>query len=71
MPIRRWDNTAGPTGALNTPFYGMLITEDPATKKLTYTPTNVFNNRFFEWQNIMPIPQGVIESNPKLVQNPL
>lgn len=69
--IRRWDITAGPNGVLNTPFYGMVITEDPVTKKLTYTPTNVYNNRFLEWQNIMPIPQGVIEANPKLVQNPL
>jgi starch-binding outer membrane protein, SusD/RagB family len=69
--IRRWNITAGPTGVLNTPFYGMLITEDPATKNLTYKPVNVYNNRFFEWQNIMPIPQSVIESNPKLVQNPL
>jgi hypothetical protein len=69
--IRRWNITAGPNGVLNTPFYGMVITEDPVTKKLTYTPTNVYNNRFFEWQNIMPIPRGVVESNPKLVQNPL
>lgn len=69
--IRRWDITAGPTGVLNTPTFGMVITQDPVTNKLTYTPTNVLSsNTYFERQNWMPIPIGDIEKNPKLVQNP-
>jgi hypothetical protein len=67
--IRRWDITAGPTGVLNLPTFGMVITGTPPN--LVYTPTNVWNNnKFFEWQNWVPIPQVDIDKNPKLVQNP-
>lgn len=68
--IRRWKITAGPTGVLNTPSMGMLITPDRATGKLTYAKVKVFENRFFDYQNLMPIPQNDIAKNTKLVQNP-
>ncbi len=68
--IRRWKITTGPNGVLTTPDYGMKITTDPVSGKLIYTKVNVFNNKFFDYQNILPIPQGVIDRNPKLVQNP-
>jgi hypothetical protein len=68
--IRRWKITAGPTGVLNSPSMGMLITPDRATGKLTYAKVKVFDNRFFDFQNWMPIPQEDIAKNTKLVQNP-
>ena len=68
--IRRWKITAGPTGVLNTPSFGMMITPDKTTGKLTYAKVKVFENRFFDYQNLMPIPQGDIAKNTKLVQNP-
>ncbi|WP_233635667.1 RagB/SusD family nutrient uptake outer membrane protein [Hymenobacter setariae] len=67
--IRRWKITAGSTGVLNTPSMGMLITPDKATGKLTYAKVKVFENRFFDFQNWMPIPQEDIAKNTKLVQN--
>ena len=68
--IRRWDITAGATGVLNTPEYGMQITIDPVSKNLIYTPVKIFTNTFYERQNWMPIPQGDIDKNTKLTQNP-
>jgi hypothetical protein len=68
--IRRWKITAGPAGVLNSPSMGMLITPDKATGKLTYAKVKVFDNRFFDFQNWMPIPQEDIAKNTKLVQNP-
>ncbi|WP_083326380.1 RagB/SusD family nutrient uptake outer membrane protein [Hymenobacter coccineus] len=68
--IRRWKITAGPTGVLNTPSMGMQITPDKTTGKLTYAKVKVFENRFFDFQNWMPIPQQDIAKNTKLVQNP-
>ncbi len=68
--IRRWKITAGPTGVLNTPSFGMMITPDKTTGKLTYAKVKVFENRFFDYQNLMPIPQQDLAKNTKLVQNP-
>ncbi len=66
--IRRWDITVKGPAVLNTPEYGMVITG--TGNNLKYTPTIVFNNRFSEYKNFLPIPQGVIAQNPKLTQNP-
>jgi hypothetical protein len=68
--IRRWKITTGPTGVLTSPSMGMQITPDKTTGKLTYAKVKVFDNRFFDFQNWMPIPQGDIAKNTKLVQNP-
>jgi len=68
--IRRWKITAGATGVLSTPAFGMLITPDKTTSKLTYSPVKVFENRFFDYQNWMPVPQGDLAKNTQLVQNP-
>ena len=66
--IRRWDITTKGPAVLTTPEYGMVITSNGGTLK--YTPTIVFNNRYSEYMNFLPIPQGVIAQNPKLTQNP-
>ena len=66
--IRRWDITVKGPAVLNTPEYGMVITG--SGNNLKYTPTIVFQNRYSEYKNWLPIPQGVISQNPKLVQNP-
>jgi starch-binding outer membrane protein, SusD/RagB family len=68
--IRRWDITTKGPAVLNSPEYGMRITIDPATKKLVYTQVQIFKNSFSEHMNWLPIPQGVIEQNKKLQQNP-
>ena len=68
--IRRWKITTGANGVLTTPTYGMMITADKATGKLTYSKVKVFENRFFDYQNWMPVPQGTIAKNTKLMQNP-
>ena len=68
--IRRWKITTGPAGVLTTPAFGMLITPDKATGQLTYSTVKVFENRFFDYQNWMPIPQEDIAKNTQLVQNP-
>lgn len=67
--IRRWDITTKGPAVLNTPQYGMQITAD-ASGNLIYTPTIVFQNRFSEYMNLLPIPQGVLNQNTKLTQNP-
>ncbi len=66
--IRRWLITTGPNGVLTTPEYGIKIVY--TGNVATYTPVNIFNNIFKDYQNWMPIPQGDIAKNPKLVQNP-
>ncbi|WP_198952482.1 RagB/SusD family nutrient uptake outer membrane protein [Mucilaginibacter sp. MD40] len=68
--IRRWDITTKGPAVLTSPEYGMQITIDPSTKKLIYTPVQIFKNSFSEYMNWLPIPQGVIEQNKKLKQNP-
>jgi len=68
--IRRWKITAGPTGVLNTPSFGMLITPDKTSGKLTYSKVKLFDNRYFDYQNLMPVPQEDMAKNTKLVQNP-
>ncbi len=68
--IRRWEITTKGPAVLNSPEYGMRITIDPSTKKLIYTPVQIFKNSFSEHMNWLPIPQGVIEQNKKLQQNP-
>lgn len=67
--IRRWDITTKGPAVLNTPEYGMQITAD-ASGNLIYTPTIVFQNRFSEYMNLLPIPQSVLNQNTKLTQNP-
>jgi hypothetical protein len=67
--IRRWDITVKGPAVLNSPTYGMRITGSGAN--LVYDPKAlVFQNRFSEHMNWLPIPQGIINSNPKLTQNP-
>jgi len=66
--IRRWDITVKGPAVLNTPEYGMVITSTGGTLK--YTPTIVFQNRYSEYMNLLPIPQGVLNQNTKLTQNP-
>jgi len=66
--IRRWDITVKGPAVLNTPEYGMVITG--TTGNLKYTPTIVFQNKYSEWMNFLPIPQPVLNSNTKLTQNP-
>jgi hypothetical protein len=68
--IRRWDITTKGPSVLTTSEYGMKITIDGASKKLIYTPVQIFKNSFSEHMNWLPIPQGVIEQNKKLKQNP-
>ncbi len=67
--IRRWKITAGPTGVLNTPSFGMLITPDKTSGKLAYSTVKLFDNCCFDYQNFMPVPQGDLAKNTKLVQN--
>lgn len=66
--IRRWDITVKGPAVLNSPEYGMVITSSGGN--LVYTPTIVFQNRFSEYMNWLPIPQGILNQNPKLKQNP-
>ncbi|MEX8547868.1 MAG: RagB/SusD family nutrient uptake outer membrane protein [Mucilaginibacter sp.] len=65
--IRRWDITVKGPAVLNKPEYGMVIT--PTNGTLVYKPTIVFQNSFSEYKNWLPIPQGVLQQNPKLTQN--
>lgn len=67
--IRRWDITVKGPAVINTPEYGMKITAD-ASGNLTYEKVAVFQNRFSEYMNWLPIPQGILNQNPKLKQNP-
>jgi hypothetical protein len=67
--IRRWDITTKGEAVLNSAEYGMLITADQSGK-LIYKPVQIFKNSFSEFMNWLPIPQGVIEQNKKLTQNP-
>jgi hypothetical protein len=67
--IRRWDITVKGPAVLNSPTFGMRITGSGSN--LVYDPTAlVFQNRFSQHMNWLPIPQGIINSNPKLTQNP-
>jgi hypothetical protein len=67
--IRRWDITTKGEAVLNAPEYGMQITPD-GSGKLTYKTVQIFKNSFSEHMNWLPIPQGVMEQNKKLTQNP-
>lgn len=66
--IRRWLITTGPTGVLTNPEYGIKIVYTAGVP--AYTPVNIYNNIFKDYQNWMPIPQSDLAKNPKLVQNP-
>ncbi|MEO7766034.1 MAG: RagB/SusD family nutrient uptake outer membrane protein [Ferruginibacter sp.] len=67
--IRRWDITVKGPAILNSPTYGVKITGSGTN--LIYDPAVlVFQNRYSEYMNLLPIPQGIISQNPKLVQNP-
>jgi hypothetical protein len=67
--IRRWDITVKGPAVLNSPEFGMKITPD-AAGNLKYEPIVVFQNRFSQHMNWLPIPQGVLNQNTKLNQNP-
>ena len=67
--IRRWDITVKGPAVLNSPEYGMEITAD-AQGNLNYMPIIVFDNRYSEYMNLLPIPQDVLNQNTKLEQNP-
>jgi hypothetical protein len=67
--IRRWDITVKGPAVLNSPEFGMKITPD-AAGNLKYEPLVVFQNRFSQHMNWLPIPQGVLNQNTKLNQNP-
>jgi starch-binding outer membrane protein, SusD/RagB family len=67
--IRRWDITVKGAAVLNSPEYGMLITPQP-NGSLTYQKVVVWNNKFSEYMNWLPIPQSVLDQNKNLTQNP-
>lgn len=67
--IRRWDITVKGPAVLNSPELGMKITSD-GQGGLIYTPLTVFQNKYSEHMNWLPIPQGVLNQNTKLKQNP-
>lgn len=62
--IRRWDITVKGPGVLTKPLFGMLIT--PNGSNLKYEPVEIFQNRYSQHMNWLPIPQSVIVRNPKL-----
>ncbi|WP_299290319.1 RagB/SusD family nutrient uptake outer membrane protein [uncultured Mucilaginibacter sp.] len=66
--IRRWDITVKGPAVLNTPEYGMYITATGGILK--YTPVIVFQNKYSEYMNFLPLSQGVLSQNTKLTQNP-
>lgn len=66
--IRRWDITTKGPAVLTAIEYGMKIT--PNGTGFTYAPVAIFTNQFSEHMNWMPIPQRVINGNPKITQNP-
>lgn len=66
--IRRWDITVKGPAVLNTPEYGMQITGSAGA--LVYKPIVIFQNKFSEYMNFLPISQGILQQNPKLKQNP-
>ncbi|MET4082748.1 hypothetical protein ABIB40_002712 [Pedobacter sp. UYP30] len=62
--IRRWEITTKGEAVLTKPMYGMLI--DPSGGTLKYTIVAGFQNKYFDYQNWLPIPADVINANPKL-----
>jgi len=64
--VRRWQITAGATGVLNTPSYGMLIN----AAGTSYTKVKILENKYFANQNLIPIWQGDRAKNTTLTQNP-
>ena len=65
--IRRWDITVKGPAVLNSPEYGMKISGTQGA--LTYEKVVVFQNKYSEYMNWLPIPQDLINKNPKLIQN--
>ena len=47
----------------------MVVQKDQAGNK-TYTPTLFQKAKFNSWNYLAPIPQGAIDQNSKLEQNP-
>ena len=45
------------------------IRRTPTAGKLTYSKVKMFDNRYFDYQNWMHIPQSDMVKNTKLVQN--
>ncbi|ETZ19161.1 RagB/SusD family nutrient uptake outer membrane protein [Pedobacter sp. V48] len=66
--IRRWEITTKGPAVLTNPMYGLQIT--PNGNNFVYNRVIVFQNRYSEHMNWLPIPQDVMVKNPKLVQNP-
>jgi hypothetical protein len=54
----------GSPGVMNRPERGMVIT--PNGNTLAYTPVNVSNRLFLSQMYLMPIPQHVLDRNPKI-----
>jgi len=63
--VRRWQIAGGTNGVMNTPSYGMLINNAGTS----YTKVKVLENRYFNYQNLMPLWQGDLAKNTKLTQN--
>jgi starch-binding outer membrane protein, SusD/RagB family len=66
--IRRWVIADGATGVMNSPSHGMQIKAQGGS--LTYTVVKVIDRIFYARNYWMPIPQGALDTNDKLVQNP-
>jgi hypothetical protein len=65
--IRRW-RIAEEVG--NIPAYRMYVTKDLQTGKKTYEVVVIKERVFHKHHYVLPIPQGEIDKNPNLVQNP-
>lgn len=65
--IRRWLIAIE---AANVPSYRNYITKDPVTGIKTYEIVEIKERVFLEHHYLLPIPQGEIDKNPNLKQNP-
>jgi starch-binding outer membrane protein, SusD/RagB family len=70
--ILRWKIADGPEGVLNKPLHGIVIEDADNDGILTYTPAKVVDRLWDSRMYLLPIPQGAIDTNPKLQghQNP-
>lgn len=65
--IRRWLIAMD---VANVPSYRNYITKDPITGVKTYEIVEIKERVFLEHHYLLPIPQGEIDKNPNLKQNP-
>ncbi|MDR0348806.1 MAG: RagB/SusD family nutrient uptake outer membrane protein [Tannerella sp.] len=65
--IRRWRIAMQ---AANVQADRISITKDPVTGKKTYEVVKLVDRVFLEHHHVLPIPQGEIDKNPNLQQNP-